>query len=364
MPIAVTPITPAVGAEISNVDLRSLNDAGFAQIEQAWNRHSVLLFRGQKLSDDDLLAFQPPLRRARPAAQPGARAPEPGRLSRYLRRLQRARRQGRADRRARRRRGGLAHRHELSPTCRPTPRCSTRWRSRRAAATPGSSSMQAAWAALPERAQGAARGTPHQARRHLQQRRLSCAKASRRPTIRTRRPGAWHPAVISHPVTGVPALYLGRRRNSYVEGLSPAESDALLDEVWTAATQPRVHLRAPLAGRRSGAVGQPLDHAPARSVRRSDAARHASHPDQGHAATARLRGRGLMRVDASAHILVGLTHRRKHQAGPSPRSVSGICRSSALLTNSTESIAAPSWVRNCSVASFIGGGRSPHQSIT
>jgi len=55
MSIAVTPITPAVGAEISNVDLRSLSDAGFAQIEQAWNRHSVLLFRGQKLSDDDLL---------------------------------------------------------------------------------------------------------------------------------------------------------------------------------------------------------------------------------------------------------------------------------------------------------------------
>ena len=27
-------------------------------------------------------------------------------------------------------------------------------------------------------------------------------------------------------------------------------------------------------------------------------------------------------------------------------------------------IAAPSWVRNCSIASFIGGGKSPQQSIT
>src|SRR5262249_39552440 len=42
---------------------------------------------------------------------------------------------------------------------------------------------------------------------------------------------------------------------------------------------------------------------------------------------------------------------------------SGTRLSSALLTNSTESIAAPSWVRNCSIASFIGGGRSPHQLI-
>src|SRR5215470_17645365 len=57
MPLAVTPISPAVGAEISNVDLSSLTDAEFAQIEQAWNRHSVLLFRGQTLSDDHLLAF-------------------------------------------------------------------------------------------------------------------------------------------------------------------------------------------------------------------------------------------------------------------------------------------------------------------
>src|SRR5262249_51564922 len=35
---------------------------------------------------------------------------------------------------------------------------------------------------------------------------------------------------------------------------------------------------------------------------------------------------------------------------------SGTRLSSAFFTNSTESIAAPSWVRNCSIASFIGGG--------
>src|SRR5271156_5258544 len=60
------------------------------------------------------------------------------------------------------------------------------------------------------------------------------------------------------------------------------------------------------------------------------------------------------------HIL----HRSKHQAGPFPRSVSCTCLSSALLTNSTESIAVSSWVRNCSIASFIGGGRAAHPSIT
>jgi len=53
-------------------------------------------------------------------------------------------------------------------------------------------------------------------------------------------PGAWHPAVCAHPITGVPALYLGRRRNSYVEGLTPAQSDALLDELWKVVDSPEV----------------------------------------------------------------------------------------------------------------------------
>ena len=33
-------------------------------------------------------------------------------------------------------------------------------------------------------------------------------------------------------------LYLGRRRNSYVEGLSQAESDALLDALWAHIERP------------------------------------------------------------------------------------------------------------------------------
>jgi taurine dioxygenase len=51
-------------------------------------------------------------------------------------------------------------------------------------------------------------------------------------------PGAWHPAVLRHPVTGAPSLFLGRRRNSYIEGLAPAESDALLDALWAHIDRP------------------------------------------------------------------------------------------------------------------------------
>jgi taurine dioxygenase len=45
-------------------------------------------------------------------------------------------------------------------------------------------------------------------------------------------PGARHTMLRTHSVTGRTALFLGRRVNSYVLGLSVKESEALLDEVW------------------------------------------------------------------------------------------------------------------------------------
>ena len=47
----------------------------------------------------------------------------------------------------------------------------------------------------------------------------------------------YHPIVCTHPETGRKCLYLGRRRNAYLEGLGLAESEALLDEVWRFATR-------------------------------------------------------------------------------------------------------------------------------
>jgi taurine dioxygenase len=50
--------------------------------------------------------------------------------------------------------------------------------------------------------------------------------------------GAHHPLAWTHPETGRTCLFLGRRTNSYVLGLELAESEALLDDLWSRATQP------------------------------------------------------------------------------------------------------------------------------
>src|SRR5262249_37293659 len=51
--------------------------------------------------------------------------------------------------------------------------------------------------------------------------------------------GAHHPLIRTDPASGRKALFLGRRPNAYVLGLDVPESEALLDALWSHATQPR-----------------------------------------------------------------------------------------------------------------------------
>jgi len=236
MPVAVTPITPAVGAEVSNVDLRSLTDAEFAQIEQAWNRHAVLLFRGQTLSDDDLLAFSrrfgeldPP-----PNQEHGRQSP-PGYPDVYV--VSNVLDEKGAPIGALG--SGEAVWHTDMSYADVPPDASMLYALEIPPCGGNTSflSMQAAWAALPEALKARLKG-----RRIKHDGTYNSGGFVRKGVTPSddphKAPGSWHPAAISHPVTGVPALYLGRRRNSYVEGYSQPESDALLEEVWAAATRP------------------------------------------------------------------------------------------------------------------------------
>lgn len=57
-PIEVKPVSGAVGAEVSGVDLsKELDDATFGEIHRAFLRHGVVFFRGQRLSHEAQLRF-------------------------------------------------------------------------------------------------------------------------------------------------------------------------------------------------------------------------------------------------------------------------------------------------------------------
>jgi len=235
MSVTVTPLTPAVGAEVANVDLRSLDHDAFAVIEQAWHRHSALLFRDQKLSDDALLAFSrrfgdldsPPVQEHGRQSPPGY--PDIYVVSNVL--DEKGEPIGALG-------AGEAVWHTDMSYAELPPDASMLY----ALEIPPAGGntylcgMQAAWAALP-----AALKTKVEGRRIKHDGTYNSGGYLRQGVTPTddphQAPGAWHPAVCRHPATGTPSLYLGRRRNSYIEGLSPTESDALLDRLWEEATR-------------------------------------------------------------------------------------------------------------------------------
>ena len=230
MGLTIKKLTPAVGAEISNVDLARLSDAEFAQIEQAWYRHSALLFRDQKLTDDDLLAFSrrfgeldPP-----PVQEHGRQSPEGYPEVYVVSNVLDAKGAPIGALGA----GEAVWHTDMSYLALP-PDASMLY----ALEIPPSGGdtwvlgMQAAWTALPAalKAKLSDRRIKHDGTYNSGGYLRKGVTPSDDPH---QAPGAWHPAVLRHPATGAPSLYLGRRRNSYVEGLAPAESEAMLDALW------------------------------------------------------------------------------------------------------------------------------------
>jgi taurine dioxygenase len=236
MALSIAPITPAVGAEISGVDVAAIADAEFAEIERAWHRYAALLFRGQRLTDDALLSFSRRLGELDPPPnQEQGRMSPPGYPEIYVvsnvldEKGQPIGALG----------AGEAVWHSDMTYLELPPDASMLY----ALEIPPEGGdtwlvgMQAAWETLPATLKDKVRdrrikhdGTYNSG---------GFLRQGVKPTDDPHAaPGAWHPAVCRHPATGVPTLYLGRRRNSYVEGYAPAESDALLDALWAHIERP------------------------------------------------------------------------------------------------------------------------------
>jgi taurine dioxygenase len=232
--IQVVPTGAALGAEIRGVDLRRIDDSAFAAIHRAWLDHLVVLFRGQDLDDDDLIAFS---RRfgdldLAPIQENGRRFvdghPEIYVVSNVIENGVAIGSLG----------AGEAVWHTDMSYLDDPPKASMLYAIEvpPAGGNTGFTNMYRAYEELPDvlRRRIAGLRLKHDGTYNSGGYVREGIVATDDPVAS---PGTYHPIVCTHPETGRQCLYLGRRRNAYIEGLPLAESEALLDELWRYATR-------------------------------------------------------------------------------------------------------------------------------
>jgi taurine dioxygenase len=225
----------ALAAEVRGVDLRRIDEATFAQAMDAWHQHSVLLFRGQSLTDQDLIAFSRRLGDLdwAPVQENGRRFVE-GLPEIYI--VSNVKVNGEAI-------GSLGDGEAVWHTDMSyldvPPKASMLY-SLEIPPTGGNTSfctMYGVYEALPARLKQRIAGLKikHDGTYNSGGYVRQGVTATDDPITS---PGAVHPLVCTHPANGRRMLYLGRRRNAYLVGLPLAESEALLVELWSVVDRP------------------------------------------------------------------------------------------------------------------------------
>src|SRR5438067_511944 len=233
--VKVRPIEAALGADIEGADLAGpLRPETVAAIKAAWGDHLVLRFRGQRLSDDDLMRFSHHFGQLDWAPVAATNDAPEGRE--YIMVVSNVVENGQPI-------GQLGAYEAIWHTDMsyvPEPPSASALYSLEAPPTGGDTgfcNMYRAYETLPGelRQQVEGRMCRHDASRNS-------AGELRRGFVDAPDPtqvvGAEHPIVRTHPVTGRKALFLGRRPNAYIPGLPLAESEALLDALWAHCTKP------------------------------------------------------------------------------------------------------------------------------
>lgn len=233
----IIPSGQALGAEIRNLDLRDLSDSEFDSIHDAWLNHLVVLLRAQQLTDEDLIRFSRRLGNLdwAPVQETGRRFveghPEIYVVSNVVENGIPIGSLG----------AGEAVWHTDMSYLETPPKASLLYALEvpRAGGNTYFCNMYLAYEHLPASLKRRASGLQvkhdgtYNSGGYVRQGR----RAANDPVTS---PGAYHPLVVTHPETGRRALYLGRRRNAYLGGLSLGESEALLDELWSYATRDEI----------------------------------------------------------------------------------------------------------------------------
>ena len=235
--IDVRPIKIGFVAEVAGVDVSDLSDREFGQLYAAWLQYGVLRLRNQDIDEEQLQAFSArfgPLEEA-----PLGRMSEADKAklkNRYVTQLSNIRVDGKPI-------GGLgnaeANWHSDMTYIEVPPPASILLGVEIPAAGGDTyfADQQAAYEALPKalRQRVADLTIKHDAA-HTS---IGKLRPGFEPFDDPRdAPGAIHPIVMIHDETGARVLYLGRREWAYVPGLSLAESELLLDELWSYAALP------------------------------------------------------------------------------------------------------------------------------
>ena len=229
-------MAPNIGAVVSGLSLQDCDQGVFAEIRDAFSRYGALLFQAQDLAQEDLVAFSKrfgPLDLA-PLTQVGRLSVEGYPEIYVISNLMDP--QGNPI-------GALGAGEAIWHTDMSyleTPPMASLLYAREIPPTGGNThvcSMRAAYRSLPEalKKRAADLRIKHDATYNSGGYVREGLVESDDPRETT---GVFHPAVIRHPESGEPALYLGRRRHAYVEGMELAESETLLDELWAYATLP------------------------------------------------------------------------------------------------------------------------------
>lgn len=234
-PVEVIPMSAPLGAEVRCGDVRALTDEGYSVLRQAALDHLVIVIRGQTLTDPELIEFGRhigPLDVA-PLAKTGK---EQARSHPEIIVVSNVTENGVPI--------GVLRDAEVvwhsDNSYRETPLSYSALYALEvppAGGETGFANMYLALETLPPalRAKIEGRTIKHD----LTYNSAGDLRAGFSPVDDVRKaPGPSHPIVRTHPDTGFNALYLGRRPNAYIDGLDVAESEALLDALWTHATQP------------------------------------------------------------------------------------------------------------------------------
>jgi taurine dioxygenase len=233
--VSIVPLSRFIGADVIGVDLAApIPDAAFRQIHDAWMQHMVLRFRGQQLSKEQLLDFS---RRFGKLDKAPINITGKNWIEGYteLAVMSNIKVDDKPV-------GSLGYGEAVWHTDMSyqeiTPSAALLYgiEVTKSGGETGFLSTYFAYETLPGDLKAAIEGKQikHDASRNSAG---ELRKGFKEVTDPSEAPGAIHPIVIRHPVTGRRALYLGRRPNGYVMGLPLAESEALLDRLWAHATQ-------------------------------------------------------------------------------------------------------------------------------